>query len=277
MKKNNLKKFLLLFTCIACMFCMTACSSIISSDAMKESAKDKEAVSNKEAIVDWCEAQIEYLDKTSDDKITASAEAAETLSDINKTEYVVNPDGMNVATVEFLNGWIKTREDLGALKSIDGSEVKISSDTGTLCVVSIDATYENRKCSFEFTIDEDMNLVSGAINPTYTTGEKMEKAALNTLIGMGTVFCVLIFISFIISLLKQVNKIGQKSNKEVEAKEAKEAEAQGVDNAIAQIVSSEMDDLELVAVITAAIAASEGTTTEGLVVRSIKKVNNWRM
>lgn len=274
MKKNNLKKFLLLFTCIACMFCMTACSSIISSDAMKESAKDKEAVSNKEAIVDWCEAQIEYLDKTSDDKIMASAEAAETLSDINKTEYVVNPDGMNVATVEFLNGWIKTREDLGALKSIDGSEVEISSETGTLCVVSVDVTYENRKCSFEFTIDEDMNLVSGAINPAYTTGEKMEKAALNTLIGMGTVFVVLIFISFIISLLKYVNKIGQKSNKEVETKEA---EAQGVDNAIAQIVSSEMDDLELVAVITAAIAASEGTTTDGLVVRSIKKVNNWRM
>lgn len=274
MKKNNLKKFLLLFTCIACMFCMTACSSIISSDAMKESAKDKEAVSNKEAIVDWCEAQIEYLDKTSDDKIMASAEAAETLSDINKTEYVVNPDGMNVATVEFLNGWIKTRDDLGALKSIDGSEVEISSETGTLCVVSVDVTYENRKCSFEFTIDEDMNLVSGAINPAYTTGEKMEKAALNTLIGMGTVFVVLIFISFIISLLKYVNKIGQKSNKEVETKEA---EAQGVDNAIAQIVSSEMDDLELVAVITAAIAASEGTTTDGLVVRSIKKVNNWRM
>lgn len=274
MKKNNLKKFLLLFTCIACMFCMTACSSIISSDAMKESVKDKEAVSNKEAIVDWCEAQIEYLDKTSDDKIMASAEAAETLSDINKTEYVVNPDGMNVATVEFLNGWIKTREDLGALKSIDSSEVEISSETGTLCVVSVDATYENRKCSFEFTIDEDMNLVSGAINPAYTTGEKMEKAALNTLIGMGTVFVVLIFISFIISLLKYVNKIGQKSNKEVETKEA---EAQGVDNAIAQIVSSEMDDLELVAVITAAIAASEGTTTDGLVVRSIKKVNNWRM
>ena len=177
MKKNNLKKFLLLFTCIACMFCMTACSSIISSDAMKDSAKDKEAVANKEAVVDWCEDEIKYLDKTSDDDITASAEAAETLSDINKTEYVVNPDGMNVATVEFFNGWIKTREDLGALKSIDGSEVKISSDTGTLCVVSIDATYENRKCSFEFTIDEDMNLVSGAINPTYTTGEKLEKGS----------------------------------------------------------------------------------------------------
>ena len=51
-------------------------------------------------------------------------------------------------------------------------------------------------------------------------------------------------------------------------------------NAIAQIVSNEEenveDDLELVAVITAAIAASEGTSADGLVVRSIRKVNNRR-
>lgn len=273
MKRNSLKKFLLLFTCIACVFCMTACSNTISSDSMKESAKDREAIANKEEIVEWCEDEIKYLDKTSDADITAAAEAANDLSDINKKEYIVNPDGMNVATVEFLNGWIKTKKDLGALKSIDEAKVEISNKTGTLCVVSVDTTYENRKCSFEFTIDEDMNLASGAINPSYTTGEKMEKAVLNTLLGMGTVFVVLIFISFIISLLKHVNKIGQKKP------EVNEAETKSVDNAIAQIVSNEeneMDDLELVAVITAAIAASEGTGTDGLVVRSIKKVNNWR-
>lgn len=94
----------------------------------------------------------------------------------------------------------------------------------------------------------------------------MEKAVLNTVIGMGTVFIVLIFISFIISLLKYVNNIGAK----------KEEPAGGVENAISQIVtaeeeSDETDDLELVAVITAAIAASEGTSSDGLVVRSIKR------
>ena len=42
----------------------------------------------------------------------------------------------------------------------------------------------------------------------------------------------------------------------------------------------EEDDCELVAVITAAIAASEGTAADGLVVRSIRKVgrqNNWKI
>ena len=38
----------------------------------------------------------------------------------------------------------------------------------------------------------------------------------------------------------------------------------------------EVDDLELIAVITAAIAASENTSTDGLVVRSIRKVNSRR-
>ena len=72
--------------------------------------------------------------------------------------------------------------------------------------------------------------------------------------------------------------IGLYKNK---AKNNASADAQGVNNAIAQIVSNEeqdeeVDDLELVAVITAAIAASENTSTDGLVVRSIRKVNSRR-
>ncbi|MDU2211481.1 MAG: OadG family protein, partial [Eubacterium sp.] len=135
------------------------------------------------------------------------------------------------------------------------------------------ATYETRTCAFELVIDDDFNLDSGAINPTYTTGEKMEKAVLNTVLGMGTVFIVLIFISYIISLLQHVNKIGAK-------KQTAEAPQQ---TAPAPVVEEpedeEEDDCELVAVITAAIAASEGTAADGLVVRSIRKVgrqNNWK-
>ena len=42
-------------------------------------------------------------------------------------------------------------------------------------------------------------------------------------------------------------------------------------------VQAEADDLELIAVITAAIAAQEGTSTDGFVVRSIRRrpSNNW--
>jgi sodium pump decarboxylase gamma subunit len=101
-------------------------------------------------------------------------------------------------------------------------------------------------------------------------GEKGKKAVLNTVIGMGTVFVVLIFISFIISLFKYINVFEEKQKNKKGAAGAPSS----VDNAIAQIVSTEeneADDLELVAVITAAIAAAEGTSSDGLVVRSIRK------
>ena len=136
---------------------------------------------------------------------------------------------------------------------------------------------KNDQVSVEFVINDDFSLENGAINPSYTTGQKMYKAVMNTIIGMGTVFIVLIFISFIIGLFKYIS-VWENKNK---AKNNASADAQGVNNAIAQIVSNEeqdeeVDDLELVAVITAAIAASENTSTDGLVVRSIRKVNSRR-
>ena len=55
----------------------------------------------------------------------------------------------------------------------------------------------------EFTLiaDEDLNKVETiSFSPVYTTGEKMAKAGMNTLMGMGVVFAVLIFISWLISM-----------------------------------------------------------------------------
>ena len=52
-----------------------------------------------------------------------------------------------------------------------------------------------------------------------------------------------------------------------------------VEKVVEEPEDEEEDDCELVAVITAAIAASEGTAADGLVVRSIRKVgrqNNWK-
>ena len=60
-----------------------------------------------------------------------------------------------------------------------------------------------------------------------------------------------------------------------------EKEETSIDNTISQIVEKEevdvTDDYELVAVIAAAIAASEGAaSTDGFVVRSVRKVNRRR-
>ncbi len=101
-------------------------------------------------------------------------------------------------------------------------------------------------------------------------GSKMEKAGMNTLMGMGTVFIVLIFLSLVISLFGIINS-AQKKKPDVVITDVKTTE---------NINDTEelVDDLELVAVITAAIAASQGTCSDGFVVRSIKRrtQNKWK-
>lgn len=109
-----------------------------------------------------------------------------------------------------------------------------------------------------------------------TTGEKLENAGLNTLLGMGMAFTILIIISLIISLFPVFIGGGNKKKKESD----KEIAEKAMDNTISQIAEQEelVGDTELVAVIAAAIAAYEGSgSVEGYRVRSIRKVNNnWK-
>ena len=117
---------------------------------------------------------------------------------------------------------------------------------------------------------EHGELTAITTNVNYSFGEKMGKAGLNTLLGMGTVFCVLILISLIISAFNLIPKVQALFAKKPAAASPVE---KSVDQAIAQIVENEelSDDLELVAVISAAIAAYEGTSSDGYVVRSIRR------
>ncbi len=104
------------------------------------------------------------------------------------------------------------------------------------------------------------------------------KALLNTLIGMGTVFIVLIFISFVISLFGVLNKYMEKraGKNSAPAPAAQPTVETAAEHAANQIIQTEelSNDLELVAVITAAIASYQGTTVEGFRVRSIKRAGN---
>ena len=116
-----------------------------------------------------------------------------------------------------------------------------------------------------------------------TYGEILVKALTNTLLGMGTVFLVLIFIAFLISLLPGltglIESIGKKKTAQTAPAE-KPAAASAVPVTPAAMEAEEelIDDLELVAVITASIAASEGVPADGFVVRSIRKSaqNRWK-
>ena len=107
-------------------------------------------------------------------------------------------------------------------------------------------------------------------------GETLGKAGMNTLMGMGVVFVMLILISLVISAFSLINRVQDRKSRKaapvsVKEEPAKEEEVLPEDTGA--------DDTELVAVIAAAIAAYEGTSPDGVVIRSIRNVRratNWR-
>lgn len=94
-----------------------------------------------------------------------------------------------------------------------------------------------------------------------------------TISGVLTVFLVLTLIAFLISQLKIIEKISTRKRK-----------AEGPRNTIkantvigtALPKEDDINDLELVAILTAAVAVSLNTTTDQLVVRSIRRVDSRR-
>lgn len=125
------------------------------------------------------------------------------------------------------------------------------------------------------------------VSAVYTKSELMKQAGMNTLIGMGTVFVVLIFISFIISLFKFLPALFAKKPKITEVKEEKKenTSAKPAVSASETVQAANTDedlinDAELVAVITAAIYAASGSgsslyagaeSKDKLIVRSIRR------
>lgn len=175
---------------------------------------------------------------------------------------------------------------LTSFKSADenlGSIIKITTDkmnatvTDEQIIVTVPVVCEKGNATVEVIYSNDMfcTIEAASITQDYTMGEKMQKAALNTLIGISTVFVVLILICLLISLFGFIPKIQKaiadsKANKETE----KNAATTGIENAVNQIIEQETadEDTELVAVIAAAIAAYEGAgSTDGYVVRSIRR------
>ena len=180
-----------------------------------------------------------------------------------------NGNGM----VNAISSWNGAREDLGDFVSITGMNAAYD-DSDKNIIVTLDVVGSKRTAKVEAIYKDDLykTLNSLTTNIDWTFGEKMQKAGLNTLLGMGTVFIVLIIISLIISLFNFIPKIQAAFSKGKE-----DPKIVAVDNTIAQIVEKEEqeDDLELVAVITAAIAAaSYGGSSDDFVVRSIVRRPN---
>ena len=171
-----------------------------------------------------------------------------------------------------LLSWQSALNDIGVFEGTNGGTVSVNGDE---VIVEVNVLGSSHNAVVEFIIDSSLtDFISISTNVEYSFGELMSKAGLNTVIGMGTVFVVLIFISLIISCFGLIGKANEKKQDNAQTTSAQSVAA--TDPVVTQIAQKEelAGDAELVAVIAAAIAAYEGSgSTDGFVVRSIRKSN----
>lgn len=217
-------------------------------------------------------------DTVTEDEVANYKSAAETLisqiagfSDEEIENYLAQDDVFTTATME---SWKSVKDELGAYSSIVSQDVEKDGDVVTISTV---AQFEKAKADVVLMLDLGQQMyTSMTYSVQYSLAANMQRAGMNTLMGIGIVFLMLLFLSFVIGLFKYIEKfqnVGKKKAAE-EAPKAEEAPAP----AIAQSEAADedfADDLELVAVISAAIAAYENTSGDSFVVRSIKKSNKW--
>ncbi len=182
----------------------------------------------------------------------------------------------SAGVVGSINSFDSAYDTMGAIISYDEPETVVK---GNEMIVTVPVTGEKKDGNVEviFNIKRFLSVEACTLNAEMTMGEMMSKAGLNTLLGMGTVFTVLVLIMAIIYAFGIIPKM-QKKAADKKAAKANNTQAEVSAPVAAPVVETVAenltDDLELVAVIAAAIAASEGAaSTDGFVVRSIRRAN----
>lgn len=284
-----MKKFLTMLCMLTCVLGLTACEEYEPTEM--EQQKGNEAVSMATNFI------LPYMTSFFDDELVEAVQENYNVHEVESQvedyfslyismvsqNYNINfgYDSIDVEGNAILTGMVSfnnTYDELGDIKTSEGFQgtYKVSGDEIIVSVpvtgTKTDSNGNVRTATAEliFTNDIFLTLKSCALNLDQSMGELMAKAAMDTLMGMMTVFAVLILISIIIWAMGGIPKLQAKLAKKPESKKE-----ESIDNTIAQIVEKEEsteDDTELVAVIAAAIAAYEGSqSTDGFVVRSIRK------
>ncbi len=245
--KKITKKLMAVLLAIVCMTSLAACGSKVEMSPVDEATQS------------YLEGQMDSL--------------LATLGGMSADELKMYEEVDDTFTVAAVTNFEGVMEELGAYKGINSTEIEVDDKEYTVTSV---VQYEQRTAIVTLMLEfksQSFTPMSITFDAQYSMAETLQRAGLNTLMGVGIVFCVLLFLCFLISMFKFVSKLSGEGKKEQKA-----APAPAAPVVAAAEPAEETDDLELVAVIAAAIAAAENTSTDSFVVRSIKKVNKskWR-
>ena len=206
----------------------------------------------------------------------------------------------DAASAEIYQSQLDARLEMGGLKAVDLEDASaVLLEDGSYTII-IPVTFDEGEMLYLM----NLNMATQEIRAQFADSSAMDtedssisgllqSASVNTAVGMGTVFVVLIFISLIIYCFKYLHQ-WEEGKKGTEAKKASApasaaaksapaaapssaaAPAGDMDEELAAVMAAAIaasEDEDLVAVITAAIAAYQGTSSNGLVVRSIRRVD----
>lgn len=184
------------------------------------------------------------------------------MSDEDKAYY---QQGGAEMIVNLINRWDEAVEEYGSFVDFGDFEVTKSGKTLTAAQT---LKMENRDMILTYVYTYySMEVEDITIDGVFSVGEKMSTALMNTIMGILVVFAVLIIICLLICCFNIFPYLEKKKAEKtaVPAKEIVPAPQEAVQEV------QQADDGELIAVIAAAIAAAEGTSTDGFVVRSIRR------
>lgn len=259
--KQNMKKVLASLVLAVLVLGLTACGD--TSSAEQESTYDK---SQFQSVADYL---ITLWTSMPEEEITQYASM-----DKEDAQMLIDAYGLPFTGEAFTSafaGYEGSVGELGAYVSTDGyEEPEVKGDEVTFVT---NLTYENRTAKLSMVFNKRGTVESVTLDPKYSTGEILQKAGMNTILGMGTVFIVLIFISLVIYCFNFIP--GNQAAKQEEKQKPKPRPAKKpAHRPAAQARENLVDDKELVAAITAAICAYRGASSDGFVVRSIRRAES---
>lgn len=260
------KKLTGFFAVFACLLILTACGSSASEPETQEVPQETQSL-----LYSSTENTVQQMDQ-----IVTSGMIEE------QQDYAVIYSG--------LQSWQSAKDEIGNVDFTTDADGNGSADcfTDKSIVIDEDKNYvvtvtvagDQKTADFVASYNKDLtDYVHIVTNVNYSFGELMQQAGLNTLLGMGTTFFVLILLSLIIAAFGRIftgidKKKIEKASKEEAAKRAAEP-APAAAPAPAPVAQS--DDGALVAVIAAAVSAyreqAEPTVApDGFVVRKIRRI-----
>lgn len=228
------------------------------TEAQADQSAETEAATPEDMAKKILEAQLSQISAWTDDQI----------------EQLIESD--DVTSQAVAGNWKSVKEELGVFVEVTDAQLN-AEGTEITGNVKYDKVNDNTTVAVTYAVNPETQTATVNWDIQYPMGVLMQRAGMNTLMGLGIVFLTLLFLS---ALIAQLHIIPDMIEKKAKKNAPAPAPAPAAVPAPAPVVEEEdlTDDLELVAVITAAIAASENTSSDGFVVRSIKKANkrNWQ-